>query len=52
MGPGEIEEVKGENGKRGKIASIFLGVLIMVLAGGGALIFQASHQSELSAAVV
>ena len=44
MGPGEIEEVKGENGKKGKlreqgpqhIASIFLGVLIMVLAGRGA----------------
>ena len=42
MGPGEIEEVKGENGENGdsrvhsNIASIFLGWLIMVLVGGGA----------------
>ena len=40
MGPGEIEEVKGENGEKGKIERAHCfhisGVLIMVLAGGGA----------------
>ena len=45
---------KGEIERAGSTAHCFhiSGVLIMVLAGRGAWIFQASHQSESSAAVV